>query len=463
MMARKPIPSKSSYRPVGQQHTLSTPEVQRNGFSSFSKYPQPLRRIPATSIWHDAHVPLVDRLTDLALADIDEEGNAVSWNPAKNMPLNAVQLFTDTADAIPPSERRILTTLLHFLVAQFGALNIETSPPTLLPTQRSVGKSKKPLANPDNSDKSSSRLHAANTFLSAFNYSVYLDSLVEEDAQFKIDRAREIRLLNLISLAALCRQLDAEKLRAFFKLSIGSSSNFEEMTLVVETIQECVLSLVDLMPRELHHVRPDSIMFQIAWRAHLAWQDILLAVNSAADLAGLNGLKMVEIFLKGMLKGLNRMSKRQSQSELQIQIVNPIIKAAVWNPNLHSFISKICSTLSAYIVESCQVLSSNGSGTARKGKKSVVWKEVSSTIVQKSTKSTEILHLHTATTPWLISEALASTAHVSGFLDIITQWLSANAQTVKYNEGNSTSQLEHKYAFDLIQWTLYTRVYSTRL
>ncbi|KAJ3357225.1 hypothetical protein HDU83_008038 [Entophlyctis luteolus] len=357
-------------------------------------------RIPATSIWHEAHSPLVDRLMDLAL-DTDTNADNVVWEP--RMPS-----FDADEEAAPPpsSDRRILTTILQFLIAQF---DVGDSPTLESPAKAAVPRRQKPhpiskklspqkvrCSAPSYTQtqiSNSSRLHAANTYLSAVNYSAYLDSVANEDPTFAVMRAREIRLLSLISLSALCKQMDSEKLQAFLRVKATmQATDWKESAIVIEALVECVLSLIDVHDGNRLHSRPDDVMFHIAWRTRMIWEDVLAWIDRGAEKIGLCGSILCELVLKIFLKGLGRfktsstiqckilvamymdiaslLSRTLSSLPLVLspsvsklknvrimahplsllkQIVNPVIKLVIWDPGLQEFGCKAFDALSESI------------------------------------------------------------------------------------------------------------------
>ncbi|ORY44484.1 hypothetical protein BCR33DRAFT_738071 [Rhizoclosmatium globosum] len=463
--------------------------------------PSPSVRIPMTSLWHATHVPLVDRLMDVALSDISGSGSGSGSDGAGddvrvgvgassfNSSSNTNNHNNSQTTQINNKDRRILTTLLQFLVAQFG---VDTAPAQAAST--------------------SCRLQAASAFLAALNYSVFLDAAADKDISFTVERARELRLLTLISLAALCKQLEPEKLRKLFKLNVITDiTDMDDSELVVETFQECILSLIQIDPSHRLHERPDPVMFQIAWRTHLAFQNIVESINAAAEKGGVKGLILCEFFLKGILKGLTRIAKQNptcSQAQLKVlvaifadctlmlsrsitslpilaspgphhhqpnsiklmshpllllkHIVNPIVRLAIWNISLQLFISNTLQDLSMCIKSICKEISSKQQ-SLRKGEKKVSFKH---TGFKSAYQTSSALPPERGTLPWLVAEALASTAHVAGFLETIGKWCSLGNTTNRDSEEEKSSSiclLDHKSAFEIIQWTLYTRVYSTRL
>ncbi|KAJ3030699.1 UNVERIFIED_CONTAM: hypothetical protein HDU68_008088 [Siphonaria sp. JEL0065] len=404
-------------------------------------------RIPATSLWHSMHTPLVDRLMDVALAGVEEgEGE------------------------VPPEEvrdRRVLTAVLAFLVAQFGE-----------PKTTKANKS--------------SRAVAAAAFCDALVYSAFVDAAAFGSLTFdfknELERARELRLLLLLSLAALCRNLDKDNKRFVFRLTVDSDQDDAE--LLLDTLIDAILSLVDLAcPHPLHN-RPRDIMVLIAWRSRRVFRDLLAALDSAADKCGYRGVLMLEYFLKGMLKGLNKLEKRcvsgVDQDQMKIltamfadcslllsrsitclpllashtphrqptsiklmshpllllkHIVNPIVRLAIWNPAIHAFVASLSGQLSSYIRECCKELSK-----PKVDKKTVSFKENhpstkhTSGATSTAAATSSSLSSTPGTLPWLISEALASTIHVAGFLETLAKWMSLDSEDGSDTRISITSQ-----------------------
>ncbi|KAI9333453.1 hypothetical protein BDR26DRAFT_868381 [Obelidium mucronatum] len=242
-------------------------------------------------------------------------------------------------------------------------------------------------------------------------------------------------------------------------------------------------------------------MFQIAWRTHLAVRDLLASLNNAIERGGYRGLLMVEYFLKGLLKGLNKLEKRctatstnqkmilvaiftdcsaflarsitclpllatpsthQKPTVIKLMshpllllkhIVNPILRLAIWQPTIHQFASQCLTELATRVQNVCKDLSKP------RADKKVSWKEPTS-----SKGSTHAQR--SGTVPWLISEALSSAVHVAGFLEIMAKWLTTSVSD-ESEDGDSLpgkiSCLDRRTSFEIIQWTLSTRIYSARL
>ncbi|KAJ3069832.1 hypothetical protein HDU98_007090 [Podochytrium sp. JEL0797] len=425
-------------------------------------------RIPATSLWFSAHTPLVDRLMDAVLVLVPETAHDAAWRRSDKTAKGA----------------RLATQLLPFLVAQFQNDDAEAS----------------------------RRLVAAKVLLRALDYAAFLDT-----QRLDVARQPEVKLLVLVALAEMAKQLDTSKLRILFHLPAKTDASLDETELVLETLLDSILSLLDLdCPLPLHD-RPEPVRFQIAWRTHWACAELLLSINAAAENAGINGLRMLEFFLKGLLKGLSRLASRPNVSIAQMKVVvavfadtsslltrsitclpllaspghnhpntiklmshpllllkhiiNPIVRYAIWDSLLQPFVSQTFEELAAHITHACRELTNKN----RVGKdKKVSWKEVPNHSSKPSSSTIP------GTLPWLISEAVASTTHVAGFLEIISKWLNSDKIRGDPSPGQATtpssrlesevddsasvvSCLDHRTAFDITQWTLYTRVYSTRL
>ncbi|TPX74983.1 hypothetical protein CcCBS67573_g03756 [Chytriomyces confervae] len=360
--------------------------------------------IGASSIWHAMHAALVDRLMDLALCNVDavetEAYVCIHSHSAAPPPTS-----TGPVPPLPTVERRLLSTMLQFAVTQFGTA-ITTADSTHAVSTNSLGhsihskaptratKQLRPLSDSDilrprqhsfhahtfasaaraaktpsmtskhksgcdsNSDSnsvapnsagsSSARLQAANAFLAALQYSAFLES---SHLSKSVARAREIRLLNFISFTALCKQLDSEKLRLLFGLeaAVLDSSRSHESLLISDTIQDSLLSLVDIIvdlenKHDTNHsllsttdsfhsladengggepiMRSEAVLFQIAWRAHLAWMDLIVIIVSATEQAGLSGILFAESLVKGIFKGLAQLEKRlNTASSAQLKMV----------------------------------------------------------------------------------------------------------------------------------------------
>ncbi|KAI8831659.1 hypothetical protein BJ741DRAFT_616548 [Chytriomyces cf. hyalinus JEL632] len=359
--------------------------------------------IGASSIWHAMHAALVDRLMDLALCNVDAaETDAYVCVHSQSA---APPTSTGPVPPLPTVERRLLSTMLQFAVAQFGTAitpadsthaastnslghSIHSKAPTratkqprplsdsdiLRPRQHSFhahtfasaaraaktpsmiskhksgfdSNSNSNLVAPNSAGSSSARLQAANAFLAALQYSAFLES---SHLSKSVARAREIRLLNFISFTALCKQLDSEKLRLLFGLeaAVLDSSRSHESLLISDTIQDSLLSLVDIIvdlenKHDTNHsllsttdsfhsladengggepiMRSETVLFQIAWRAHLAWMDLIVIIVSATEQAGLSGILFAESLVKGIFKGLAQLEKRfNTASSAQLKMV----------------------------------------------------------------------------------------------------------------------------------------------
>ncbi|KAJ3237087.1 hypothetical protein HDU81_009967 [Chytriomyces hyalinus] len=512
------------------------------------------------------HAALVDRLMDLALCNVDT-AETDAYACAHSHSAATPPTSTGPVPPLPSVERRLLSTMLQFAVAQFGTASLPTDS-THAASTNSLGhsthpihskaptraaKQPRPLSESDilrprphsfhahtyasaaraaktpsmtlkhksscnsNSDSntvapnsggsSSARLQAANAFLAALQYSAFLES---SHLSKSVARAREIRLLNFISFTALCKQLDSEKLRLLFGLeaAVLDPSRSHESLLISDTIQDSVLSLIDILGslenmQDTNHsllsitdsfhsladengggepiFRSEAVLFQIAWRTHLAWMDLIVIIASATEQAGLSGILFAESLVKGIFKGLAQLEKRfdpASSAQLKVSrnstlpnfhlnvlmnqcrtitclpllanplpahpkhpgvkllahplvllkhIVNPILRLLLWHDP--SFLKDLVAQIRNACDKTASVYASKtrGEGGANISKnggtqqaKKVGWKDVSAGIA--AVRSSKFQSAKDQKPPWLIAEAVECTAFVSEFVEIAAEW-----------------------------------------
>ncbi|KAI8620821.1 hypothetical protein BC830DRAFT_424735 [Chytriomyces sp. MP71] len=336
-------------KPEAKAPTLAT--SQEGPPSQYGHTPRQ-KLIPPISMWHDIRVSLIDKLIALLL---DSPSAAVEWTPVD---LNGLQLERKVHEPIEVApaqstrgklERRIITALLHFVVAQFGVTvdshcakqgstseivgasipQTCTVPKKPIPTKpasnaRSRGSNRTSTRNQTTSSKSQAsslqppacaRLQAARAFVSALQYASYLDCTGQSQ---EVLRTQEIKLLCLVSLASLCKQLDADKLRCLFSLNSTwiDISEAQGAQIVIDAIVETVIALIDhdcynRIAGTVYYT--ESVIFRMSWLAHEAFAGLVVAVHVASEKSGLNGVSLADSLILRCLEGLQQLMKRNSE------------------------------------------------------------------------------------------------------------------------------------------------------
>ncbi|KAI8924164.1 hypothetical protein BC831DRAFT_551577 [Entophlyctis helioformis] len=267
-----------------QTHEPGTPD------SAFSVTAGLVRSQPPSSLWHAAHISLVDALST-ASADASAASGGLD-NSSKGTSLKQhAQARTDGADpANMPTvslQHRLLHELLPIVVSQFPCspdqhVQAPTAGPP--PTASASGQYRNhgPLsahAQTMHPTSSSRSVQAARSVVTAINYSLCLESAWHRDADKKVaalktsilnnrqhSRAsaafdgivsdsdvvhdRKIRMLLLTLLVTLCRRMDRAKFVSVFSTPVlrhvpDQASTSWSMATIVDTLCQAFISIVD--------------------------------------------------------------------------------------------------------------------------------------------------------------------------------------------------------------------------
>ncbi|TPX51074.1 hypothetical protein SeLEV6574_g00541 [Synchytrium endobioticum] len=249
--------------------------------------------IPRSSIFHPGQSPLVNRLTAILIKPSSlPSSHAASGTPPSNSELRE------------HVELKILSDLLPCIVHQFAS------------------------ALDDDEVSSASRCEAARCVIQALSYSMQVDDAIALDVMEKEDgtagsvackkqeilivNGRETRLLCLVCLATLLKQLDRSKLTNVFTPPKQLNSRYQPTT-PCESAQVILSAFTSLLAitNVLSWHKP-TIPEDIAWTAQSLLSSFVGSlqrmIGAVKERKNVGDLEVGEEFVKGMIKNLTKLA-----------------------------------------------------------------------------------------------------------------------------------------------------------